>query len=227
MSDAPSVGIVLALRMPILRYAISGRIEFDDGLVLLANEDDIADMVDSPERALCDSVVLVVDESNLEAALARRTTEQIVLVLSDDENALVLAALSAGVSGFVSISSTLDDLVGLLKDVADGDLHVPQHLIGAVFRNMDLKVRADQELERRMASLTTREREVLHLLTKGADQSAVAATMYISVHTVRTHLRRILAKLGVHSQLRAISLSLSMADGTPDQGVPSNPASGR
>jgi DNA-binding NarL/FixJ family response regulator len=224
-SDSPPVGIVLAIRMPILRYAIRGRIELDDGVILLGNESVFADIVDSPESVVCDSVVLVVDEANLAAALGRRTTEKIVLVLSNDRDDLVFAALSSGVSGFVSHSSRLDDLVGLLKDVADGDLHLPQHLIGAVLRNMDIKVRNDQELDRRMASLTSREREVLHLLTKGADQAAVAAMMYISVHTVRTHLRRVLAKLGVHSQLRAISLSLAMTDGTPGQGVPSSQSS--
>ena len=54
-----------------------------------------------------------------------------------------------------------------------------------------------------MARLTRREREVLALLTEGADNEAIAESLYISPETARTHVQNLLGKLEVHSRLEA------------------------
>jgi DNA-binding NarL/FixJ family response regulator len=58
------------------------------------------------------------------------------------------------------------------------------------------------------ADLTGREREVLQLLAQGATTEALADRLYISKHTARSHVRNILAKLGAHSKLEAVSMAL-------------------
>jgi two-component system nitrate/nitrite response regulator NarL len=56
--------------------------------------------------------------------------------------------------------------------------------------------------------LTRREREVLRLLASGASTQTVAARLFISPATARTHIHRILAKLGIHSRLEAVTFAL-------------------
>ena len=56
--------------------------------------------------------------------------------------------------------------------------------------------------------LTQREREVLELMVAGLDRAAIAERLYLSINTVRTHSKNILAKLGVHSSLEAVSVAL-------------------
>ena len=69
-------------------------------------------------------------------------------------------------------------------------------------RAIESRLRAGQML----AGLTRRELEILQLLTKGASSASIAADLYISPKTVRTHTQNILKKLGVHSKLEAVAL---------------------
>ena len=58
-----------------------------------------------------------------------------------------------------------------------------------------------------MRGLTPRERDVLDCMTAGLDRAAIARELVLSINTVRTHTRRILAKLGTHSSLEAVSVA--------------------
>lgn len=57
------------------------------------------------------------------------------------------------------------------------------------------------------AALTKREREILHLVAEGLTNQAIAERLVLSVHTVRTHVQAILAKLGAHSKLEAVAVA--------------------
>ena len=60
----------------------------------------------------------------------------------------------------------------------------------------------------RLANLSRRELEVLQYLVDGVNQIAIAEELFVSPHTVRTHVRNILAKMGAHSSLEAVSLAV-------------------
>ena len=65
-------------------------------------------------------------------------------------------------------------------------------------------------------SLTPRERQILALMIRGADNRAIAGELYISYATVRTHVRSILAKLGARSQLDAVARAIRWGFGPDD-----------
>lgn len=105
-----------------------------------------------------------------------------------DLDDLVYAALSAGVSGF------------LLKDVT------PEHLVSAV-RLIERHARRSPEtaaLPRDLTPLAPRELEVLRLLARGLSNTELAAHLHLAEATVKTHVARILAELGLRDRVQAV-----------------------
>lgn len=124
-----------------------------------------------------------------------------VLLMSAAEPATMLAdAMDAGIAGFVHKSSDLGDLVEAVQTVAAG---------GTVFDAADLQTALTQLAGRgRRSPLTDREVQVLELLTQGLTTARIAERLTLSHHTVRNHVRHLLAKLDAHSQLEAVAIGL-------------------
>jgi DNA-binding NarL/FixJ family response regulator len=119
----------------------------------------------------------------------------------------VVRSLRAGASGFVPKTASSDDLLAAIGAAADGHTWLPVELIGPVaHRLMEPEPPSDWELL--IDSLSDREREVLGLMVDGLSRAEIGTTLSISINTVRTHVKSILAKLGVHASLEAVSLAL-------------------
>jgi DNA-binding NarL/FixJ family response regulator len=106
-----------------------------------------------------------------------------------------------GASGFLPSHDDHDAVVDVLRRAADGEIVIdPEHLG---------KLVAPDRVpgERSIAALTAREREVLRLIAEGASTFDVAALLQISPATVQSHMRSVLAKLGVHSKVEAVRLA--------------------
>lgn len=140
--------------------------------------------------------------------LVRRATDRArILVMTEDESAELLAgALGAGACGFVPRRMPAEDLLRALRRAVDGELVIPVTQLHRVVHRLH-RSGVDVSDEERIASLTTREREVLLALTDGLRTLEVAARLGISVMTVQSHVKNILAKLGVHSKVEAVTLA--------------------
>jgi two-component system, NarL family, nitrate/nitrite response regulator NarL len=140
------------------------------------------------------------DADGVEAArrLRKLTPEVSVVMLSSlperDIEALTLArAVDAGCSGFISKAARVGDLIQAVRWAARGYAQFP--LSG---------LRRSEVAEH---DLTPREMEVLNLLAAGANSRSIALLLTLSQHTVRNHVRNLLAKLGAHSQLEAVVIA--------------------
>lgn len=130
-----------------------------------------------------------------------------VIMLSDSsEPERIVAAVRAGASAWVRKDESLDHLVRVVHGVARGETWLPTAETGAVLRMLMRAQLRRQEDDTLLAALTPREREVLTCLADGAGRRDVADRLYLSANTVRTHLRNLMAKLGVHSTLEAVAL---------------------
>jgi DNA-binding NarL/FixJ family response regulator len=116
---------------------------------------------------------------------------------------LVELALAAGACGVLPVERDPAQLVGAFRRVLAGELVLPTaDLPSLVDRLWQARARrADHAL---VSTLTGREREILGALADGATTSEVAAELDISTATVQTHVRNVLAKLGVHSKVEAV-----------------------
>jgi two-component system, NarL family, nitrate/nitrite response regulator NarL len=132
---------------------------------------------------------------------------QVIVFTAETARSLWGACIEAGaatvVSKVVSFGELLERVTGLLDDVVETRQFERHELLEA------LRTHREEERKRLapFAHLTVREHEVLLALTLGMSAEDIASSSYVSIATVRTHIRAILMKLGVKSQLAAVALA--------------------
>jgi DNA-binding NarL/FixJ family response regulator len=132
-----------------------------------------------------------------------------VLVVADLQSPEAIAdALAAGACGFVPRTPDPRDLFGVLRRAAEGEIVMPVVDLPRVVGQLDGRhPRATSGDGGGLPRLTARERQILASLAEGASTSEVAVGLGISPLTVQSHVKSILAKLGVHSKVEAVTLA--------------------
>ena len=147
------------------------------------------------------------DGTGADAATAIRQLRpetRLIFLTREDSDAARFAALEAGASGFIHKSRAAQDVVDAIRTVADGgNLFTPRG-IAQLLNNR-------REAEAQLEKLTAREKEVLRLMAEGIASRDIASKLGISYTTVRTHIRSLGSKLGVHSKLEAIVKARELA----------------
>ena len=129
-----------------------------------------------------------------------------VLVLTTfDLDEYVFGALEAGASGFLLKDSDPETIVRAVRQVASGQGTIDQTLTRRILREFVERRRLQPVTARRAEDLLTpREREILLLLAQGMSNEEIARSLVVEVSTVKSHLARMLPKLGVASRLQAV-----------------------
>ncbi|MER5348734.1 response regulator transcription factor [Kitasatospora sp. NPDC002551] len=130
----------------------------------------------------------------------------IVLATADDPQRAA-RALHAGATGWVAKESSLARLLAVIRGVLRDETHLPPALLTGVIRELTTARRDRTESERLVDTLTPREKQILRCMVAGLGRQAVAERLYLSPHTVRTHMQNVLGKLGVHSTLAAVAVA--------------------
>ena len=128
---------------------------------------------------------------------------RIVILTTFDLDRYVYAALAAGASGFLLKDVTPEHLVAAVRTVQDGDALLAPAITRRLvqrFARHDPPARPHRDL----ATLTPRETEVLRLLARALSNAELAATLHLSEATVKTHVARILGKLGLRDRVQAV-----------------------
>ena len=134
-----------------------------------------------------------------------------VLVLTtfhDDDH--VFGALRAGAGGFLLKDATPDVLVAAIRAVAAGDALVDPAVTGRLVQRwaeLEGRLAAPDEEPGAVAALTGREREILVGLARGRSNRELAAELFLSEATVKSHVSSLLLKLGVRSRVQAVILA--------------------
>ena len=191
--------------------------------MLLAGEEDveIAGAVGTGEEALevvarvgPDVVLMDIDLPGIDGIEAtRRIRElspltQVVIITAYQEPAVMAQAVEAGACGFVPKTETADQLVGVIRGAAAGEMILPSGDIRAVLGKLQAAQRARNDADRLIDQLTSREIQILQSIAQGRSTKEVAESLFISQLTVQTHVKNILGKLGVHSKLEAVTFAL-------------------
>lgn len=151
-----------------------------------------------------------------------------VLVLTTfDLDDYVFGALEAGVSGFLLKDSAPETIVAAVRQVAAGQGTIDQSLTRRVLREFAQR-RSLQPVtaERGDELLTHRERDILLLLAEGMSNEEIARSLVVEVGTVKSHLARMLPKLGVRSRLQAVVWAYQNRIVTVPPGGGAEPAGG-
>jgi DNA-binding NarL/FixJ family response regulator len=171
---------------------------------------------------ILDHAIVDADAIALTEALRARRPELRIVVVTDDNNMdTAAAAIEAGASAVLSQRVTSAELGAAVRAVHRGETILAPHLLTEVLRRLKANRRPPSDTEARLGTLTAREASVLELLVEGFDRARIARELFVSPNTVRTHIQRILTKLGVHSSLEAVALAID-AGLRPRAGVPSS-----
>lgn len=168
-----------------------------------------AGQLDSLERWNVNLVVMdlqVADSLEHCRRLADAGLRVLFMVDSPEDNEL-LAAVEAGAVGFAASSGGLRELEQTVRAALRGEACVPRRLLGGLLRGLVHRRRELDAVERRLGTLSAREREVLGLLGEGLDHKQIAKELFISPETARTHIQRLLKKMDVRNRVEAASLA--------------------
>lgn len=184
--------------------------DYDD-LTVVGWADSVAEAVPmteqlSPHMALID--YRLPDGTGADAAAHIRAHDPavaIVFLSADTSDAALLAAVEAGASGYLLKSAGGDDIAAAIRAAAAGETLIPARTLMEVLARNRESARVFASQMERLESLTSREQEILALMTQGLDNRAIAERLTISYATVRTHVRGILEKLQARSQLEAVA----------------------
>ncbi len=135
---------------------------------------------------------------------AHVTARVLILTISQQEDDLV-AAIVAGADGYLLKNAEPETLRETIRKVAAGEAVLAPEMTAKVFQALR---RAPKGRDARV--LSDREMDVLRCLARGLTTAQVAATLYISENTVKTHVRHILRKLGVSNRAEAVAKASQM-----------------
>ncbi|WP_019068245.1 response regulator [Streptomyces hokutonensis] len=130
---------------------------------------------------------------------------RILLVTTFDLDEYAYAALRAGANGFLVKDAPAEEILVTVRAVLRGETMVAPSLTRRLVERFVLHAPATEPAQRgRLAALTEREREVLALVAKGLANGEIADRLFVGETTVKTHLGRILTKLGLRDRVHAV-----------------------
>ena len=138
-----------------------------------------------------------------EQILRQQDPPTIVVLTTFDQNEYIYRALRAGAAGFLLKDAPSSRLIAAVRAAATGDSLIEPSITQRLVERFAEPVAAPG-IPDQLAQLTERELDVLRLITRGLSNAEIAAEMVVAETTVKTHVARILAKLGVRDRVQAV-----------------------
>jgi DNA-binding NarL/FixJ family response regulator len=201
--DAGPIRVLIVEDHRVVAQGLAALINHQGDMTVVGEAGTVAECVSAAAGLSPDVVLLdfrLPDGTGAEAAAAIREIRpeaKMIFLTREDSDAARFAAVQSGASAFIHKSRAASEVVATIRDVARGRMLITPRTIAALLAK---RRAADAQLE----SLTPREVEVLRLMAEGLSSRSVAAKLGISYTTVRTHIRSLGTKLGVHSKLEAV-----------------------
>jgi DNA-binding NarL/FixJ family response regulator len=161
-----------------------------------------------PDVVLMDVRMPVLDGIAATRTVMRERLARNVLVLTTfDEDRVVYDALKAGASGFLLKTAPPAQLVDAVRTVAAGEALLAPTITRRLVEDFVRRPPPGEVAPERLQALTEREREVLALIAAGRSNPEIAADLFLSGATVKTHVNRILSKLDLRDRVQAVVLA--------------------
>lgn len=136
---------------------------------------------------------------------ARGELPRIIMLTTFDLDEYVLTAVRAGASGFLLKDAPPEDMLEAIRTVHNGDAVIAPSSTKRLLAHVAQHLPADHQPNSQVLdTLTEREREVLVLMARGRSNGEIASELFVAEATVKTHVGRILAKLGARDRVQAV-----------------------
>jgi DNA-binding NarL/FixJ family response regulator len=140
-------------------------------------------------------------------AIVAGTTSRVLMLTTFDSDEYVYTALRAGASGFLLKDTPSQHLVTAVRSVAAGDALIDPAITRRLIQQFVRAARPGSNVPDQLAALTPREREVLRQIAHGLSNAEIAGKLTVEENTVKTHVGRILTKLGLRDRVQAVVLA--------------------
>lgn len=215
-TESDTIRILIADDDALARRAIRGALEADTNYEICGEAVSGADAIRLASLRRPDLIVMDVVMPELDGIAATRRilrsmpdTKVIMLSATTDED-LALLAIRAGATGYLTKGSDLAALPRVLKRVSEGEAAIPRSLATQLIEWLRIGPEGSDGVRPVRSDLTAREWEVLDLLCAERTTGQISEELQMSVETVRSHVKHILRKLGVHSRAEAIAAAENM-----------------
>ncbi|MFI6096226.1 response regulator [Lentzea sp. NPDC051213] len=212
-----SLRVVLADDQDLVRAGFRVILGTEPGIEVVGEAGDGAEAVDLVTALQPDVVLMDVQMPRMDGLEATRRilssggATRVVILTTFDREDYLFEALQAGASGFLLKNASPEDLVESVRVVARGDALLSPEVTRRVIARFSPGARE----RTRPPVLTDREFEVLVELAKGASNAEIAATLFLGETTVKTHVSRVLTKLGLRDRTHAVVFAYEQGIVTP------------
>lgn len=217
------ISVLLADDQSLVRLGFRLLLEATEGFRVVGEAEDGRAAVDAvgrldPDVVLMDIRMPKMDGIAATEAVVRQHPRTRVLVLTTfDLDEYVFAALRVGAGGFLLKDAQPGELIAAIRAIAAGDaviaprvtrrmLDLFGHTLGSSAGRAEARMVA-QAADGALATLTQREREVLQLIAAGQNNAEIAGALFVAESTVKTHIGRVLAKIGARDRVHAVILA--------------------
>jgi DNA-binding NarL/FixJ family response regulator len=223
-----SISVLLADDQPLLRRGFRMILEAEDDLTVVAEAGHGEEAVDLARRYGPDVVLMDIRMPGTDGIEATRritaadASVRILVLTTFDLDEYAFGALRAGASGFLLKDVRPAELVAAIRTVAAGDAVISPRVTRRLLEEYAqvLPLTAAQRAQRypQLSALTEREREVLIAVAQGLSNAEIAASLFVSEATVKSHVGRILAKLGLRDRVQVVVLAYETGLAQPGAG---------
>ena len=204
-----TIQVILADDQPLIRAGLRMLIEQTPGIDVAGEAGTGAEAVQLVRDTDPDVVVMDIRMPGMDGIEATQmitsgdTSARVLMLTTFDDDDYVYGALRAGASGFLVKDMALEDILTAIRVVAGGDAIIAPGVTRRLIAQFASQSRPDPKL-RELTGITGREREVLKLVGLGMSNAEIAASLYITAGTAKTHVARLLAKLGARDRVQLV-----------------------
>ena len=197
----------------LLRSGISAILGVAPDIEVVGEADDGAEGVELVLAKHPDVVLMDIRMPRLDGIEATRrlvaagSRARVLILTTFNHDDYVVEALRAGAAGFLLKDSPPERLAEAVRNVAAGESLLAPDITRRLIESHLERGTAQTQLLERFEELTERERDIVRHLARGMSNSDIAATMHLSEATIKTHITRVLTKLGLRSRVQAVVLA--------------------
>jgi DNA-binding NarL/FixJ family response regulator len=206
----PRIRVLIVDDDDLMRAGLRGVLSSDDAIELVGEADDGRAAAYRTRLLRPDVVLMDVRMPDLDGIAATREVlaafpeVKVVILTTFEQDDYIFGALNAGASGFLLKRTRPEELIAAIHTIAAGDSLLSPSVTNRVIERMAGQPAPDARRDALLSELTPRETEVLELVARGLSNGEIAARLVIEESTVKTHLKRILAKLGARDRVQAV-----------------------
>jgi DNA-binding NarL/FixJ family response regulator len=207
------IRVLVADDQALVRGGFRSILETQPDIVVVGEAEDGQDAVEQCLGTTPDVVLMDIRMPRLDgraatgAIVAGPTAAKVLILTTFDLDDYVYRALRAGASGFLLKSAPPRELADAIRTVASGDALLSPSITRRLIEDYVTRPRQAPTPGVDFGRLTPRETEVLRLIARGLSNAEIAGRLFLSEPTVKTHVTRILAKLGVRDRVQAVVLA--------------------